>query len=172
MTIMIDIKKRNTLKLTGAALATAAIPAQALLASVAEHPDDVQSATNESLGVTELKIEIFSSSSEKRDTVSLTNLTDHPIAVNHFKPGTVIWKNQYLDLNALRGNVGIHLAKGAAMNFSVHRKTLNHSFQSEYIWADDAISQIDQTTDKILLGAFLSEGQLYTYPIPAITRLA
>ena len=169
---MIDHKKRNTLKITGAALATAAIPAKALLAGVADYPATGQSTAAENLGVSQLKIEIFASSTEDRNTIVLTNLTDRPMNVNHFKPGTVVWDNQYIDLNALRGDVGIHLAKGSAMNFSVHRKTLHHAFQSEYIWADDAISRIDQTTDKILLGAFISDHQLLAYPIPTVRGFA
>lgn len=169
---MIDYKKRNTIKFTGAAIATMAIPAKDLLASVADNLDEHQGTANTNLGISELKIEIFTSSSEKYNTVVLTNLTDNPIAVNHFKPGTVIWKNQTIDLNALRGDVGIHLAKGSAMNFSVHRKTIHHACQSEYIWADDAISRIDNTTDKILLGAFASDNQLHAYPIPTVNQFA
>ena len=169
---MIDHNKRNTLKLTGAALAAAAIPAKTLLASVADHSRAGQPAAGASLGVSELKIEIFSSSSERRNTIVLTNLTDTPIEVNHFKPGTVVWGNQYIDLNALRGDVGIRLARESAMNFSVHRKTLHHALQSEYIWADDAITVIDRTTNRLLLGAFVSDSQLHAYPIPTINEFA
>ena len=169
---MIDYKKRNTLKFTGAAIATMAIPAKGLLANVNESLNKGQGNANANLGVSELKIEIFTSTSENRNTIVLTNLTDNPFTVHHFKPGTVIWNNQYIDLNALRGDIGIHLAKGSAMNFSVHRKTIHHEFQSEYIWADEAISSIDNTTDKILLGAFKSDNQLHAYPIPNIRQFA
>lgn len=170
---MFDHKKRNTLKALGAATVATALPSQALLAG-ALNPghNEISNAATEGLGVTDLKIEIITSKNARHNTVILTNLSKQTLPVKNFLPGSVIWDEQYLDLNSLRGHVGLNLAAGSAMNLSVHQQRIQHAFQSEYIWADDAITPIDKDTNRILLGAYLTDGQLYTYPIPNIRQFA
>lgn len=169
---MIDQTKRNSLKAIGVATAAAALPSPMLMASTAFEKLSLETGNAiENLGISDLKIEIITSNSVKHNTVILSNLSEQTIAVKHFKPGTVIWGDQYLDLNGLRGHVGLNLAPGSAMNLSVHRQSIHHAFQSEYIRADDAITTMDKNAHRILLGACLSDGQLLAYPIPFINKL-
>ncbi len=170
---MIDQKKRSTLKSIGLVTAAAAIPSQALLASNRfEDEITTTSASSKGLGMSDLKIEILTSHTVKHNTVILSNLSDQSLAIKHFKPGSVIWGDQYLDLNGLRGHVGLTLAAGSTISLSVLRQTINYSFQSEYIWADDAITPHNKNTNRVLLGAFLANGQLHAYPIPTISQFA
>ena len=169
---MIDRTKRSTLKMMGMATAAAALPAGTLLANNEVIAPLTAGAVSPNLGVSDLKIEIITSSDVKHNTVILSNLSDDTLPIKHFSPGSVIWEDQYLDLNGLRGHVGLTLAVGSAMNLSVRRQTLKHSFQSEYIWADDAVNTIDRNTSRVLLGAYLHNGQLHAYPIPTINQFA
>lgn len=154
----------------GIATAAAAIPSQALLASTRFTTQNNISNGTESQDISDLRIEILTSDTVNHNTVILTNLSDQTIQVKHFRPGSVIWDDQYLDLNGLRGHVGLSLTAGSEMHLSVHRKKIKYSFQSEYIWADDAMAPVDKHTNRILLGAFMADGHLHAYPIPAIHK--
>lgn len=176
---MFNQTKRDTLKKLSVTAITPLVPAVAL---AQEH--DAGTLTNvsdQTTGVSDLLIDIVSSSSTQRHSVILTNLTDALLPVRHFSPGTIYWKNdngqeQYLDLNALRSNVAINLAPGRATSLSVKagkpQEAVAIANLNTGVWADDASSRIDDDTLKISLGAYQHEHRLVVYPIPQIHQFA
>lgn len=179
---MIDLNKRDSLKKLGmAGIATAATGASAM-AIAFESAESILGATTESgmqprsYGVTDLKIDIIQSSNLQLDTVLLSNLTDEDMLIRHFRPGSIYWDNQYLDLNALRANSGDSLALQvpalSAISVSARSQTASNLNPMEYVWADDAIDIIDHQTTKVSLGAFVVDHQLLVYPIPGLSIAA
>jgi len=93
----------------------------------------------------------------------------------------VRWKNQwgteqFLDLNAIRSHDGLFLPANSALSLSHKRKLVSdklaNNFSSQYSWADDALMALDSDTDRVTLGAYISNQQLHVYPIPVLAIAA
>lgn len=180
---MIDLKKRKTMKFAMASGALATVGSGSLLAAGAVLKPDEKGFSPASpssyggidrhLGIADLQIDIYSHDSNPHDKIVLTNLTQKELRVAHFKQGSVFWNGRYIDLNALRGNPAITLAAKSSvelpkssLQLSVRRQYREIDDVSQYVLADEAVENLEKGLDKVTLGAYHFENQLYVYPIP------
>jgi hypothetical protein len=157
---MIDTAKRNTLKalITGAGYGL--LPATA--AATATGTTSAPARPFREFGVAELLISI------EDNSVLFANLTDQPVQLRHFAPGSVLWGDAYLDLNALNSPAAKTLAPFTSERVDARITTRSRSF-SEGIWADEAVLQRSNGRQSVLLGAYSHHSQLHVFPIPSIS---
>ncbi|MBX2882442.1 MAG: hypothetical protein KTR32_21010 [Granulosicoccus sp.] len=169
---MTDLQKRATLKkmgVTGVGMAVAGTPAAAAWRHVAEKHEVVTEHHVANSGVSDLKIEIIASTSVPENTVLFTNMTDEEIVVQHFMPGSIIFGDQYLDLNGVRGDLLIRIPPKGVISRPVRLSRLSNQPVMEYVWADDAVTPITEQTRVVSLGAFVADQRWYVYPVPTVT---
>jgi len=175
---MIDLKKRETMKLAVASGALATFGSIAGYAVAAPVRESIGSEGNPNgsfgrgLGISDLQIDIYCRNSDSHYEVVLTNLTQKTLKVGHFKQGSVFWNGKYIDLNALRGNLGITVEANSFQQLYVRQQYRETSDVSQYVLADEAVENIEPGMRKVTLGAYLFEDQLYAYPVPVMEPAA
>ena len=116
-------------------------------------------------GVSELLLEI------NRQSIQFTNLTDQPVTLQHFAPGTVQWGDNLIDLNSLRSHTTMPLP---AFTSRQHRITVRQSntLVSDGLWADEAVVTKGNGESAVLLGAYVHDYRIHLYPIPSVRGYA
>ncbi len=162
---MIDQSKRRTLKVLGSAGALGGVLGvlPGTVAAGVKAAVEAPSSNAQRYGVSQLTVRI-----DNRGLVEFTNLTDKPVSLQHFFPGSVYWDDNFIDLNTLRDTNNRVLRSNESMIATVSiRKHQPMNCTADCLWAD-AARPTNQWSDNVLLGAYFHQGLLHTYPIPEI----
>lgn len=160
---MIDLHKRNTLKLAVATGVVSTLPATQTFAAAQPFNRNIDDTNTGAFGIATLLIRI------DRNSVVFTNLTRRALAVKHFSPGSVQWQDNYIDLNALRTTACLNL--GPLATSTVIAQTVKRALpNARSIWADDAVVLKPNGEQSVLLGAYSHQHLLHVFPIPAVKR--
>lgn len=153
----------------------------------AQYAPDISS---RSRGVADLQIDIISTTAIPEQSVILTNNTDDVMTLDKFMPGTIVFKDSMVELNSLLESGPITLEPHHAMSATVEvwnllalstlapRALVPPALAApklappnlappiiEYVWAENAITELSTETDIIAVGAFVADRQAIVYPI-------
>jgi len=170
---MTDLQKRETLKRMGVAGAVAAVATTPVLATLNPATVGLSAAVGAppmQRGVSDLSISIIATTSVPgSSTAVFTNMTDEEIVVQHFLPGTIVFGDRRVDLNAVPGAPLLRIAPHGVVSMPVQVNRIDTQAMMEYVWADDAVSAISEHTEVVTLGAFVADHRLIVYPVPALS---
>lgn len=166
---MLDLKKRQTLKIFGAApLISLPFVASAgdvdlsepLAANLPSPPELPKVAAHSSM---QLEIQIIDSSAVPDNNVVIRNTTDESLIITKFMPGHIVFGNKLMDLNAAVGGGSLKLRAGQskALHFDVW--SVLNAGPIEYVWADHAVEVLSDQTSIVTLGAFMSNTNAVVY---------
>ncbi|MEM7257025.1 MAG: hypothetical protein AAF404_06520 [Pseudomonadota bacterium] len=160
---MVDIQKRNTLKLAGITGAVGLVSSGSVVAAALVPPGAPDTITPDrfGFGVSQLLIQI------QDNEIQLTNLTAAPVSIGHFAPGTIYWQQHRVDLNAIRPLANPVLAAFASIHIDAQIQP-NTTPLPDAVWADEAVVRQANGHTSVLLGAYRYQQRLHVYPIPAV----
>lgn len=179
---MPDYRKRNTLKVLGAGgvlAATGSVSAASQLAGGV----GVRSAAHGGVGAgaqhDALELLVIDSSSQATKTVIIGNKTPRAVSVSGFLPGTIVYDDQSLDINALfkplLADGGVYTLE-AGRSISISGGNSDHSYTNghngEYLWAQEATTTLGADTTLITLAAFMHQSLAIVYPVMEPLRMA
>ena len=126
---MVDIKKRNALKVLGGTAVISSVPA---FAAASENIFDVN---GEAVALDETVVPVNASSDlsialsvDPEPTVTLTNNSNKPLVVRHVHPGIVHAGRKTFDLNSIFTGSALTIAAGTSQSFKLDT---THATQAE-----------------------------------------
>jgi hypothetical protein len=111
---MVDLKKRKTLAMMGAASAAAAVPTMAMAAS---HSLSVDSACDAGAQCSDIRLELTAA---QQPSVRISNDSAQAAVVRHVHPGIVHAGSRTFNINALFANGPLHIKPGQSVTLPLH----------------------------------------------------
>jgi len=169
---MLDSKKRQTLKLIGAAplvslpfsASAAGLPATLTANSIdavqTNVPDLPAPAPRAGM---ELQIQIIDTVAVPDNNVLFRNHTDETLIVSQFLPGHIVYDGKLVDLNAAVGSEQLILHAGQSKAFEFKVWSLVNAGPVEYVWAEHVVEALSEDTSIVTLGAFMADNNAVVY---------
>lgn len=160
---MLDLKRRQTLKILGAApLVSLPFVASAGSMDLSEPlvPHLPPPAPRTSM---QLEIQIIDTSSVPDNNVVFRNCSDESLMITRFMPGHIVYGDKIMDLNAAMGDrpLALNAGQSGVLQFDVW--SVVNAGPTEYVWADHAVEVLNEETSVITLGAFMADTNAVVY---------
>lgn len=162
---MLDLKKRRTLKLLGAA----PLVSMPVIASVGhdgvmpvDTPTDALTASTAQNNMP-LQIQIIDSTAVPDNNVIIRNISDEDLLVTRFMPGHIYFNEQIMDLNEAVNQQPLHLHAGQNKAFEFKLWPVVNAGPVEYVWADHAVEALNAETSVVTLSAFMADTNAVVY---------
>lgn len=160
---MLDLKKRQTLKLIGAA------PLLSLPVVASAVGNDLTDSTIPDLPATrprtsmQLEIQIIDSSSVPDNNVVFRNRSDETLVITRFMPGHIVYGDKLMDLNTAMDGKNLQLLAGQSKVLQFDVWSVVNAGPIEYVWGDHATDVLNDETSVINLGAFMADTNAVVY---------
>lgn len=161
---MHDSLKRNTLKLLVATGASTVLPASLITADAATPPSGASQFPTATKRTPDLFIDLLRSTAVPDDSVVLKNTTSETIVVSKFLPGSIVFDDVQIDLNAAVHGEALVIQPNSMVSLRTRAVSLQREDVIEYVWANSAKQVISDDLTTVQLGAFMVDNQAIVYP--------
>jgi len=160
---MPDLKKRQTLKIIGAA-PLISVPVLVSANGADRSPSALPELPKPAMRTgMQLEIQIIDSSAVPDNNVVFRNRSDEPLNITRFMPGHIVFGGKLMDLNEAVGVSGLVLGVGQSKAFQFDIWSVVNAGPIEYVWADHAVETLSDETSIVTLGAFMADTNAVVY---------
>lgn len=160
---MINTKKRRTLKWFGAApLATISFASMGSGTSgLPEVPSHKPTSSTHRERM--LEIQIIDGGHVAENTVLIHNAGNDETVISQFTAGMVIFNNRMLDLNTLVADRSLVIGPNQTTSYRAPIWSVLASPAKQYVYADHAVTALDDDTEVVHLGVYLFNDTAVVY---------